>query len=261
MNGLTKEEKIGLGLTPLQIVIAAAGLVVVIGLLMESGPEMMHSIEKHTWPTRQLIGNGLVTVGVFLEVALAIFVERSARREELQAERTIAETLERATSAEARTADLEIAVADARERQAQAEELIGKLRLAQAPRASNFDPRVFVGFLENRPKGTAEIWYQQEDGEAFLFASLLRYALVRAGWIVNGLEQIPSTAEGKMPAILKLGGQPIGLTVLVPSVPEPDHSVFKAITEASSGRQLTASGRPDAEVPEGTIRIIVGPKS
>lgn len=91
MNGPNKKPNIGLGLSSLQLVIFGAGLIVVLGLLTESGPETLASIKSGHWPMRQLIGSALVTIGVFLEVTLAIVVERSARRGELEAEERIAE--------------------------------------------------------------------------------------------------------------------------------------------------------------------------
>ena len=109
MKGPTRKQSIGLGLTPLQVIVALSGFVVVVGLMIESGPELLHSLECHVWPRRDVTGSALVTVGVFLEVALAIFIERSATRAALESEVTIAEARERAAHAEQAAAEANLA--------------------------------------------------------------------------------------------------------------------------------------------------------
>jgi hypothetical protein len=91
MNGLSKKPGMGLGLEPLEIGTFFAGLVVVVGLYLESGPDWANALASHKWPARPIEGTALVALGVFAEVAIGIFIARSAKRAQLQAEHTIAE--------------------------------------------------------------------------------------------------------------------------------------------------------------------------
>ena len=79
-----------------------AGLVVVIGLLIESGPELAHSIIHWVSPSRAVIGNLVVTLGVALEVLFSWRTLLTARRVELEANERIPEA--RRTAAEANLA-------------------------------------------------------------------------------------------------------------------------------------------------------------
>jgi uncharacterized protein YjeT (DUF2065 family) len=88
---ISKDIKVGFGLDGLEVATFIAGVLVVVGLLMESGPEAWTAIIRHMWPHREIAGNALVTIGVFAEVAIGLFIARSAKRAQLQAEAKIAE--------------------------------------------------------------------------------------------------------------------------------------------------------------------------
>lgn len=90
-----------------------AGLVVVIGLLIESGPDLAHSIIRHEWPSRATIGNLIVVLGVGGEVIFSWRAVRAAREAELDAARDIAATNERAARALDRAAKAEKDAAEA----------------------------------------------------------------------------------------------------------------------------------------------------
>lgn len=94
-----------------------AGLVVVVGLLVESGPELAHSLIHLEWPARGVIGNLVVVLGVAGEVLFSWRAVRAARQAELQAEHQIAE--------------LNAAVATANERAASAEKAAAQANLAR----------------------------------------------------------------------------------------------------------------------------------
>ena len=83
-----------------------AGLVVVIGLLIESGPELAHSIVMHEWPSRATSGNLIVVLGVAGEVIFSWRAVRSAREAELESEQIVAEL--QARTAEANLARVKI---------------------------------------------------------------------------------------------------------------------------------------------------------
>jgi hypothetical protein len=86
-----------------------AGLVVVIGLLIESGPELVHSIICREWPAHTTSGNLIVVLGVAGEVIFSWRAVRAARRAELEAERNIVEIRERTANAEKDAAEANLA--------------------------------------------------------------------------------------------------------------------------------------------------------
>lgn len=141
---IRKHRKVGFGLDGLEVATFFAGLLVVTGLLMESGPEAWVAIIKRVWPHREITGNVLVTIGVFAEVAIGLFIARSAKRAQLQAEAQIAEVTERASKAEERAALAEQAAAEANlarvqlERQLARREIPAKDRDVIAKRLSLF---------------------------------------------------------------------------------------------------------------------------
>jgi hypothetical protein len=107
-----------------------AGLVVVGGLLVESGPELAHSVTHREWPSRGVIGNLVVALGVAGEVLFSWRAVRAARQAELQAEQHIAE--------------LNSAVAEANERAANAEKATAEANLARARLARRFKWRTLT---------------------------------------------------------------------------------------------------------------------
>ncbi|HTX38655.1 MAG TPA: hypothetical protein VME43_26700 [Bryobacteraceae bacterium] len=126
MSGPTsKESRLGFGLDALEVATFFCGLLVVIGLLTESGPEAWTAIIKHIWPHREVTGNALVTIGVFGEVAIGLFIARAAKREHLHAEAQIAAITERAAKAEERAANAEKDAAEANLARAKLEQRLG----------------------------------------------------------------------------------------------------------------------------------------
>jgi hypothetical protein len=126
MNGPTKKPKLGLALEPLEVAIFFAGLVVVFGLYLESGADWAKAAKSHVWPARPVTGTALVALGVFAEVAIGLFIARSAKRAQLEAEERIS-LAERATAeANERTANLHVEVDNAQERIAELQERTAK---------------------------------------------------------------------------------------------------------------------------------------
>src|SRR5208283_1150979 len=54
------------------------------------------------------------------------------------------------------------------------------------------DGQLASGFLKDKPKGTAEIWYKPNDREAYDFALQIKSLLTAAGWTVLPMKLIPS---------------------------------------------------------------------
>ncbi len=89
-----------------EIVTTLAGLLVVLGLVIESGPELSTAFVHHIWPPRPVEGGALITVGVFVEVAVGLFLARQAKKQEILAISQITEARERAAIANRRAAEL-----------------------------------------------------------------------------------------------------------------------------------------------------------
>lgn len=99
MKRLTKKPK-RIRLRWLERFTTLAGLLVVVSVWMESGRELSWAIVTRRWPRHEAVGGALVVIGVFAEVALGIFIGRSAKSAELEADKAIAETRERASAAD-----------------------------------------------------------------------------------------------------------------------------------------------------------------
>ena len=121
MNGPVKKDRIRLGLDGLEIALLLAGALVVVGLLIESGPEIWHSFLNRAPPERAVVGGALVALGVFAEVAIGVFISRSAKREKIESDSAIAATNERSAKAEERAAEANERAAQAIERAARME--------------------------------------------------------------------------------------------------------------------------------------------
>jgi len=68
-----------------------AGLLVVAGLVMESGPELRMAWIEWRLPKLSVTGGVIVTVGVFVEVVLGIFITQRANRAQSDANERIAQ--------------------------------------------------------------------------------------------------------------------------------------------------------------------------
>jgi hypothetical protein len=93
MNGPINKARHGASFWPgwLERTSILFGLIVVAGLALESGPDIVAFIEHHIPLPRSLKGEALVTIGVFGEVAISLFIARSARKQEIESELSIAE--------------------------------------------------------------------------------------------------------------------------------------------------------------------------
>jgi hypothetical protein len=242
-----------------------AGLVVVIGLLVESGPELAHSLIYLEWPSLGVVGNVVVVLGVAGEVLFSWRAVRAARKAELEAEQTVVTLQARIAEADERTANLRIAVADALERQATAEQLLADLRLDQGPRAAIFDKLKFAGALDLGPKSAVEIMYPTEDAEAWALAKAMTTSFMLAHWnTINSPVPIPEHPFLTEPATFSVGASPVGITVRANS--GVNEGAFKAVVDAfevlaaRGGTQFKVVATTDIDLPSGVVRVIVAPK-
>ena len=188
MKAPTNKDKLGFGLDGLEVATFFAGLLVVIGLLMESGPEAWTSAINRMWPRREITGNVLVTIGVFAEVSIGIFIARSSKRAQLRAEKEIAELTERSTKAEQAAAEANLASR--------------KLEAMMVDRKLS-NP---VGFIEAMRafSGTEVIFAVGDDSESRRLLSRLEVDLTAAGWMISAIRQrrltLPDCVMVSLPA-------------------------------------------------------------
>ena len=135
----------------------------------------------------------------------------------------------------------------------------------------------FVAAFAGKPKGTAEIWYNSGDKEAYLFATQIQSAMSKgAGWKVSDPTPIPqeggdSGAPASAPPEVRWGSGNLMASVSVrmrrlptqPSFRVGENSAEGAISQAFS-IGLIQSGvaelDQDFTMPEGHFRIVVGQK-
>ena len=148
MKGPITKAKLGLRIGALEIASTMAGLIVVVGLLIESGREVHRAWTAGAWPSRELWGGILVALGVFAEVTIGIFQERASKRERIASEERIAE-------AEMATAEANLARAKIEERLAELSsprrikegDLLRLKQLLHSWAGLQIDVLVFDGFL------------------------------------------------------------------------------------------------------------------
>jgi len=198
MKGPTKKPKpIKLGW--LERFITLAGLLVVLGVWMESGRELSWAIVNRTWPSQEAVGGALVVIGVFAEVAIGLFIAYESKRAELKANEEISQANDRAAQANR-------VAAESLERAAKAEQAAAEANLARVQMEGRL-----VRLTINRHLTDEEIEALQERlkpfaGQPFVvtfartddaatieplfFSSQLREVLERAGWVWAG-DNIP----------------------------------------------------------------------
>jgi hypothetical protein len=184
-------------------------------------------------------------------------------------------------AAEERTAKLAIELETQKARTAEAELQTAKaMKLAQ-PRYLPHNE--FVALLKERPTGTVEILYAEDDLNADGVATQLERALKSAGWTVKG-EPHKLRADSKYPydapKIIKHGDRTLDLSGALPGMPSwlsrgrvagvilvanklpngPElDTPAGALTDALGRVFLKGTGSSlDTSLPDGLIRIVVG---
>jgi hypothetical protein len=203
MNGPIKKAKAGFGMGFLELATAISGLVVVIGLVLESVLEVERTVSKHFWPTRTLWGSILVAFGVFAEVAIGIFIARSSRREQIEANERIAEANERAAKAEQATADANLAHTKLEaklRRRTENRRLTPEEEQTVIKTLREYPPERFAVVVSSAiPAGT---FAESAGFERTFFALQLKRVCSESGWtdesldIAAGVPNLPSVAKG-----------------------------------------------------------------
>jgi hypothetical protein len=218
-----------------------------------------------------------VAVGIVGEVLLGM------RNNTIQGElrelsnKRVEEATDRLAEVEVSNGYLQVDVAKATERAAKAE-----LRTAEAqkeieylkkfktgPRMALIDHDAFLKTFEGVPKAAVEIMYLAHDGDAYLVAGWLQALLSKAGWEAKSPAAVDPPDRASLPWHLQdaptlriVGGSPFGVTILSNEPPSsnPKNPSFAALGKIlqTSLHSLTTSA--DNSLPDGTFRIVVGPK-
>lgn len=234
-----------------------AGTLVVVGLLIECGPQLLQSATRLQWPSASTVGGLLVALGVLAEVLVGVFITQASNRMRELSDSVITST---------------------RERAARAEEQLADVLKRQMPRSSTFPLETFITSLKGKPTANVAITYQPDDGEALTFSWSLSTALVASGWNVQYPIPIPTVSTTgdprqaplhtmrMFPAPMGVGGQSTGVSIVLREIPQTRQYLFDRTTptEALLGAFIDSKwpigiGRDEA-LPENVVRLNVGSK-
>jgi len=185
MNGPIRKPKIGLGLGALELWSIGFGLIVVAGVLLESGPEFWQSVRHWKIPSRVAIGGAMVALGVFGEVAIGVFIARSAKREQVESSERISEAVKA-------TADANDRAAQALDRATKAEQATAEANLARVKIEQRMQPRhldaegrkALLGLLGKYPKmGIDVVVFEQHIPETHFISNQLLDCFISVGWM------------------------------------------------------------------------------
>ncbi|HEY7335446.1 MAG TPA: hypothetical protein VH639_11225 [Bryobacteraceae bacterium] len=152
---------------------------------MESGSEIWHSIAAHKWPRNPTIGSILVTVGVFFEVTLSIFIARGAKRSEIESSQTISELNQETERLRKEAAEANLAQAKIEQRM--------KPRMVLGPESERFRP-----LLDSHAGKDLDIMvFDQHLPETMRFAWQFLSLFRSANWNVRIFE--PIGAQHRIP--------------------------------------------------------------
>ena len=167
------------------------------------------------------VGAGILAVAALIGIALTSrTLSRQNKTAFQELKGNVAKQQEEASNAKAAQQRVEIDLANARTdlskaltNQAQTELALEKLRAHQGQRVIKSD--IFEKSLLGKPKATiVDIWYQPDNGEAFVLALSAYWELRNAGW--NVLQQPtpiptpPNNKEPTLPLSLMVGGSVAG---------------------------------------------------
>jgi hypothetical protein len=172
---------------------------------------------------------------------------------------------ERLVALETALASAKTELAEQQERAAKAEIELAALRRNALPRSITFDTEAFVAELKDAPRSNVVLWYVPGDHEVYDLSTRIAGALHLAGWTPAPVPiPIPETETHEalsgtrraetMSPLARVGGQ-YGVTLTARTM--PFGPLMRAIGKATSGQVATFA---DPRLPEGVIRVIVGPK-
>lgn len=263
------------------------GVAVAAGVVLEYLPKFIDLLPHWDWPvaTKELLGGTLIALGVAGEV---LFGKMASRRQSsivaikdlriaelnLIAEQEKSARLALETSVEAIRTELQIEQRKTAEAQQETAKAQLELKTHVNHVAQRAGPRSlsdrFLQALEGKPKGSAEIWYNPFDKEAYTFALQIWSVLSKgAGW--NTSKPKPLPLEGGDPGVyrhappdIRYGGG-LGLTLRARSprtefgLNTPEGAIRDALMLAvEGGGNMIVMG--DLRLPDNHFVIVVSQK-
>lgn len=231
-------------------------------------------LEHNKRPTKtlgyKLIPPALIAGGVFGELLFGIWIYREQQSIRVLDDKMVASAKDRAIAAEMNVAEVKIALAKEERQTAEAKERLAYVIKKQNPRFVTKDFRDAI--LKSGIKGSAHIVFLPDDGEAYSFAQQIWMVLLEAGWQIPQPQSIPRDAVAKQyrdsdaftqnqPSLIRIGGQLGGVSLVTNGHSGPWDSSYELLSYQIlklTGRGY-AFGR-DEGLPDGYVRIIVGPK-
>ena len=222
---------------------ANATLWIFLGIVVETGGII--------WFTRNgadagiaIVGNALIGYGLIAEYVLIL--------------RAVV-----ASNAVQRDADLKVANAEARAAEANQRAIEAQIRLVRlwkdvSPRHIEWEP--FKKALEGHAPSHVEILYLRDGSDTFLLAFEIRALLSGQGWTVEPLQPIPEVSSDH-PLTVTVGGQPAGITVVAKCIEGDRTAPYAVLMHAlSKGLGVGVFACPHPSVPDGRVKIVVGPR-
>jgi len=174
---------------------------------------------------------------------------------------------ERIANLEQQTTLARTELAGAKEKQAIAEERLELLRKNQEPRGLVLETFTILG---NGPKGSAEIFYQREDMEAYELAKNIYLALAAGRWTaarpvpLSPMESDPQRSN--MPSALAAGAQQnLDVTIITRDIEEyPFEKIgtpYAALHMALNAAGLRLGSTQNSALQPDHFSIIVSPKA
>lgn len=166
---------------------------------------------------------------------------------------TVATLEKQAADAGKDLAGLQIAVADAKRRQAEAETKLALVSIRQLPRALRIPISKMLSILKTAPPAKVIILYQEADAESSLFADWLRLRLADAGWQILSTKAIHSTTvfgattQGDIYFVMR--DQRAGWS----------SASIQALNKALREGEMIVSGF-SSNFTDDTVRIVIAPK-
>ena len=232
------------------------------------------------WPSEESasrlydLANWGLIAGLVVGVVSTILLVWMGNIKEAYLRDHLAHTNERAASAGATAAKLEVELSKQREVTAKAQEMLLTVTKRQGAR---YIPRgALSSLLQGKALGEIKVLYQPDDTEAFQFALSLVSELGAGGWKVGVIEPIPAdmsmlplqyrdehTAQidRLFPIAIRAGGGE-GLTLVARSLQEdqPADGLYSVLRTALTSLGFLNRGRRDETLPENSFVLIVGPK-
>jgi hypothetical protein len=219
-----------------------------------------------SWDTLYWLSQFILVIFAALALVSGAVVNKRQSKQLLELRTDLADAVERQKT-------VEISLAAARTRQVEAELALEKVKTGLGQRRIIGDKaEAFKTALAGKPKAKTDIWFEPEDGEAYFFASQICSLLREAGWEeTSSAMPIPTTTPtppdyvGLPLAMRVTGGLKSGLCVLARDLPQvveadKDRLAIWVLFNAFGMAGKPCGAAPNKDVPEGTLRIIVGSK-